>query len=95
MSVHNVDNGNSGNNNNNNVLEDDDSQWTDAEDEDTTGKEQSSPDPTLPVKQVVRTKRSSLELSQWRADMAAPEHTTNGINNPPSPLLSSAFCAYD
>ncbi|KAK3831119.1 MAG: hypothetical protein J3R72DRAFT_527832 [Linnemannia gamsii] len=36
-----------------------------------------SPDLTLPVEPVVRTKRSSLELSQWHAVMAQPEHTSN------------------
>ncbi|KAF9909343.1 hypothetical protein EC991_008728 [Linnemannia zychae] len=62
-----------------------DSQWEDIDDNlDTTAEDeqqgeeiQSSPNLTLPVEEVVRTKRSSLELSQWRAAMTLPEHTTN------------------
>ncbi|KAF9083060.1 hypothetical protein BGX23_011818 [Mortierella sp. AD031] len=73
-------------NDNNDPIEDDDAQWTDEEVEEqedntdnttaTAVEEKSSPDLTLPVEQVERTKRSSMELSQWRAVMAAPEHTT-------------------
>lgn len=75
------------NNNSDNTVQEDDGQWTDMEvEEDTPAQEQtetveaekSSPDLTLPVEQVVRTKRTSMELSQWRADMTRPEHTTNG-----------------
>lgn len=75
-------------NNIDDTVQEDDAQWTDIKvEEDTSAQEQpepepeaekSSPDLTLPVEQVVRTKRTSMELSQWRADMTRPEHTTNG-----------------
>lgn len=101
-------------NNNDDTVQEDDGQWTDMEvEEDTPAQEQteteaaeaekSSPDLTLPVEQVVRTKRTSIELSQWRADMTRPEHTTNGTKKQKTafllPFLASViivfFCVQD
>ncbi|KAF9932497.1 hypothetical protein FBU30_008070 [Linnemannia zychae] len=38
--------------------------------------EKTSSDTTLPVESIERTRRSTLELTQWRSAMARPEHTT-------------------
>ncbi|KAG0292211.1 hypothetical protein BGZ97_005659, partial [Linnemannia gamsii] len=90
MSTYNNSNNNINNNNNNNndIIQDvDDAQRTSGEAEETTEQEQSaeaeapavksSPDLTLPVEQVTRTKRTSMELSQWRSDMSRTDHTTD------------------